>query len=292
MFDQEPQQAIKNPVKLILVLVAAGVLALSIHVGMLLAGVPFPLTSPPPWAGWLNNLLTTITLLIVMRLALPVIGRLSLIKRTLLVFLVFAMIRETLRGVIMNGVVTGGWVFAFAALPEQILRALVLAAFVTIGARWATSVPRLVATGLVIASVSFGINKLLSATFAPLVERLSYLARPDAYEFPYPVEVMIPAYLTFAEAILGATLLARLIWPALPASAGRRILIMAALVPLIRGVAFMPFLFSFFMKDGSYFGGVLSYSQFTLEFIALGIIVGIGWERYGRSRPDGAVGVS
>ena len=198
MLDQNPQQSMKSPVGLALVLVFAGVAALSIHVGMLLAGVPFPVASPPAWAGWLNQAVTTITLLVVVRLAGPMVARLSLVKRTLLIFLVLAMIRETVRGIIMNGVVTTSWAFALVALPDQILRLLFLAALVAIGARWTTNIPRLVVIGLAIAGASFGMNKIIAAATSPLAEQLAHLARPDAYTFPYPAEVMVPAYLTLS----------------------------------------------------------------------------------------------
>ena len=275
--------AIRRPLALVLSLLLAGFVALSIHVGMLSLGVAYPQSAPPRWSRWINAFSSVSALLIVLTLARPKIGRYSLTIRWLIAFAVLVMIQETLRGGVMNGVVTGGWTFSLIVLIEPAARALLISLVCVVAARWVRSAVSLVMVGIVATALLIIAQLPIAEWFAPLTEHFAYLSRPDAYQFPYPAAVMIPAYLSFIEAVVGATLLTCLIWASIPGHPIVRAAALGLLVALIKGVVVATFLFAFF-TDADPLTGMLHYSQFLLEFLALGVLVGLAWARFGDPR--------
>lgn len=113
-------------------------------------------------------------------------------------------------------------------------------------------------------------------------------SREDLYVFPYTFHVTVTAYATFAEAVVGATLLTMVLWNGLPERRAARLLILAILTAAVEGVVGYTLLYSPFTAQ-SVAVGALSWSQFLLEFLALGTFVGIAWDAFGRHRPSGAV---
>lgn len=278
--------AVRRPLMLVGALVAAGIMALSIHVGMLYVGVAFPLAEPPLWARWLNISIVVGAVLVWLKLAHPRIGHCSVLIRTLILFAILMSVRETLRAATMQGVVTTAWAFSAFSLIEPLVRTLLLALSCVIAVRWARSGMSLVIAALVTGAICFAAQMLASEAFRPLAEHFASLALPDLYEFPYPPQVLIPAYLTFAEPVIGATLLVILVWDRLPGSKAARLSLSAALVALVKGVVGSTLLFSFFTQESAALG-MLSYSQFLFEFLALGLLTGFAWEAFGRPRSAG-----
>jgi hypothetical protein len=107
----------------------------------------------------------------------------------------------------------------------------------------------------------------------------------DIYQFPYPLEVMIPAYLTFLEAVIGATLIAALIWDRLPGPVAIRAATLGVIVATIKGILGATLLLSFFAVEPVGIA-MLGYSQFLFEFLALGAFVGLAWHQFGVSPGD------
>lgn len=128
-----------NPLLLVLCLVATGFVALSIHVGALLLGDPYPGSSPPQWARWLNGSSMFMALLTVLNLARPKLERYGTPVQTAVLFGIVAAIGETMRGTIMNGFASKAWTFAFLGLPEQLLRSALIALLCVFAVRWARS---------------------------------------------------------------------------------------------------------------------------------------------------------
>jgi hypothetical protein len=271
---------VRQPAKLVVSLVLTGVVALSIHVCLLAAGVPYPNLHPPRWAGWVNHMGSVLALLTVLHMARQHRQSFNFPMALILSFIILFTIRETLRGMVMNGVVTTGWIFSFVPLPAAIVKTLVLAALCALAARWIRPYPALLLAGIGVAGLNWVVQTGITSLFAPVEAHFSYLGRPDAYQFPYPGAVMIPAYLTFAEPVIGATLVAALIWHNLPGGRGLRSLALAILVALIKGVAIATFLFAFF-SETSVATGMASYSQFLFEFLALGALSGLAWSAFG-----------
>lgn len=274
----------RNLAALLLGLAAAGIVALSIHVVMLTAGVPFPSAAAPAWARWLNTASSVVAVLAFLKLARPRLDKWGFWSRLLVTFVVLVTIRETFRSAFMAGVVTSAWTFSLiSTLPAALAGLFVLALLCTAVSGWARSIPTTIVAGLVVAGIYVLVQPFIGQAFAPLIERFAALSHDDLYTLPYPLVVIIPAYLTFAEPVLGATILAALIWDQLPGGLVKRALIVALMVALVKGVLVATFLFSFF-ASGSVAASVLSFSQFLSEFLALGFLTGLAWGRFGANR--------
>ncbi|GAB3046344.1 hypothetical protein [Stenotrophomonas tumulicola] len=274
----------RKPLLLAASLALAGVAAFSIHVGMLAAGVPFPLAQPPTWARWLSNALVASALLVLLRLAHPRVGHMGVLARTLIIACILMAIQETLRARIMTGVVTTAWMASALSLVRPVASALLLSLLSVIAVRWVRSAASLAIAALVVGAAYVALQLLLGLVLSPLTELVASLGRPEAYAFPYPFHVTFLAYLTFAEPVMGTAALLMLAWDRLPASRPARLAVLALMVALVKGVVGMTFLYSFFMTQPP-LPGMLSWSQFLFEFLALGALAGAAWKAFG---PPGA----
>ncbi|MEN5175971.1 hypothetical protein [Brevundimonas diminuta] len=261
-------------------LLAAGFTALSIHVGLLAAGVPFPLPNGPAWAEWLYDSTVAGGVLAFLSYARPRLGRRSILTQALVTFLIIAAVQETLRAAIMNGVVTGGWGHSALSLVKPVLSDLIFAFLCVIAARWTRSPLSFFGAALAVGALTGFADDAIKAAMAPVLEAFAWLARDDLYGFPYPAHVMIAAYATFIEAVAGVTLMAALTWEQISASRTVRLLTLAALTATVKGVAGGTFLLGFFTGENVWIG-MFSWSQFLLEFLALGLLVGLAWETLG-----------
>jgi hypothetical protein len=246
--------------------------------------VPYPEDSAPIWARWLNLSGTAIALLIFQGLAAPKIGHRGFVTRMLISFVILAMMKETLRGAVMNAVVTTAWTYSLVVMLVPVVMALAIALLCTVAGRWIRSTTSLVVAGAIVGAAGSLLPPLVGAALSPLMAAAAPLSHPDIYQLPYPLPVLIPAYLTFAEPVASCGLLALLVWPQLPVGRARRIVAFAALVVFLKGVAIRTFLFSFFMNEPPALG-MLSQSQFLLEFLALGLLVGAVWDAFGGVGP-------
>jgi hypothetical protein len=270
----------RRPLLLAASLALAGAVALTIHVGMLAAGIPFPLSQPPAWARWLNLSLATGAVFVVLRLAGPDFARRGFLARTLIVFALLLTIRETARAGIMSGVVTTGWAYSALGMIEPVTRILIQAVLCVAAVRWVRGGLTLVIAALATAAVCLGGQALAGMALAPLMEHFAWLARPAQYVFPYPFHVTLAAYVTMLEPVIGAALLLALVWHRLPGTKMARLLAAALLVALLKEIVGVTFLFGFFMKQPP-LEGMLSYSQFLFEFLALGFLAALAWDAFG-----------
>jgi hypothetical protein len=281
--------AVRRPGLLSASLVLAGAVAMSVHVGLLAAGVPFPLPQPPVWAQWLNEFFMAGALLAFLKLAHPSMAHRSIMARTIIAFVIMAAIQETLRVGIMSGVVTGAWAYSAIGLIRPLIRVAIVALSCMVAVRWVLGIPSLLIAALAIGAISTAARKLVAHALEPLIQHFAWLARPDLYAFPYPFHVTVAAYLSFGEAVAGAVLMTVLIWDGLPRSRSVRVLIIAFLVALLKGVIGNTLLYSAFTGE-SVLVGVLSWSQFLLEFLILGALVALAWDVFGRDREPARVG--
>lgn len=274
----------RNPALLALCLALAGIVAFSIHVGMLALGVPFPLPRPTPlWVRWLDNAVSMAGTIAFLRLAQPHIGHLGPLARTLIAAAILLAIQETLRAASMSGVVTGGWAASTLGLVRPLLQVLIFAGLAVLAARWVRGAPSLVVGALLAAAVYVMLHLVLAQVLAPLTEQVAALGRPSAYAFPYPFHVTLLAYVTFIEPVIGATVLTALVWNRLPAPLLSRLAVLALLTALLKGIVGRTALYSFFLPQPP-LTGLLAYSQFLLEFLALGALVGLAWHLFGQRR--------
>jgi len=274
-----------RPLLLAASLVAASAIALTVHVAMLAAGIPFPMSQPPDWARWLNLSIAIGAVLVVLRLAEPPLKARGFMTRTLIVFVLLLTIRETARGGIMSGIVTGGWAYSAISLAEPLLRLLIQAVLCVAAVRWMRG--GLIIVAMATGAVGMGAQALLGMALAPLMEHVVALALPPQYVFPYPFHVTLAAYVTMLEPTAGATLLLALVWDRLPGSKAVRLLAAALLVALLKGILGMTLLFSFFMAQAP-LAGMLGYSQFLFEFLVLGLLAALAWDVFGPRAGDAA----
>lgn len=271
----------RQPILLIIGLILAGVISLSVHVILLAAGTPFPSPQPPVWARWLHLSLVSGGALAILRLSPPNIGQNSLTKQILVLFALLTMIQETLRAAIMPTVITGGWIHSAAQLANPLLRTFIVASLCVVVARRVRGGWSWAGFSLLTGAVGLALTSAARWSLAPLLSYAEKFARPDLYHFPYPFHITLAAYITFVEAVAGATLVVMLVWDRLPGSLLERLTAMAVLVALLKGVVGGFFVYGFFTGI-SPLVGLLSWSQFLLEFLALGFLTGFAWHKFGQ----------
>jgi hypothetical protein len=274
-FERRPA----NWLGLCLALAIAGAVSLSVHVIMLqVLGIPFPEDHAPLWASALNLIGTTTALIALRMIARDRLGQFW--RTVLLTGLVLFMLKEGLRGAVMNGVVTTGWSFSLAGALIPLLLGFGIALFCAVLTPSSNSVGRLLFAGAAAGVLTVGWQMAVGAGTAPLMAALAQFARPDVYHLPYPPIVLVPAYLTFIEPLIACALLAALVWDRLMGAFATRLAKFVVLVVFIKGVVLRTILFPAFM-DPPFFQGMLSQSQFFFEFAALAVLTAVAWDRFG-----------
>ncbi len=272
--------------RLIVGLAIAGIAALSVHVVMLqVLHVPFPEDHPPYWARLLNNAGMVFATLLFLDLARPALAGRGFVTRWLILFALLAMLRETLRGAVMGAVVTTAWTFSLVQLLVPLTLWLAIALMCTVAAPLLRPLWSKLLGALAIAAIALWLSPIIGAAFSPLFEALAHLGHPDVYDLPYPWQVMIPAYLTFAEPVIACALIAHLVWPRLPSRPALRIAAFVLLILFMDTMVLRTFLFSFYI-DAPIGIAMLSESQFLLEFLTLATLTGLVWSASHRSRTD------
>jgi hypothetical protein len=281
MFPEPKTQGPTKPrmVALVASLAVAGVISLSIHVVMLqVLGIPFPEANAPRWASYLNLAGSTTALI-----AFQIVAQKNIDGwwRTIMISsLILFMFKESLRGVIMNGVVTTAWVFALAGIVAPLLLCIGVATLCAVFARRVRSPTGLVLAGLTTGGLAIALQAIVGVAVSPLMAALASQAHPDIYQLPYPASVLIPAYLTFAEPVIGCCLMAAFIWGQLASGFPARLIIFTVLVVFLKGVVIRTIVYPGYMAL-PLVQGVVSQSQFLLEFAVLGVLTGTAWHLFG-----------
>jgi len=270
-----------NGTNLLIGMLITLVVSLSIHVIMLqVLGIPFPeFNGVKPWAVFLNTTLAVLSAGIFYDCARGYLAQFPKPLIYLVVFLLYVMLRETFRGILMNGVVTGDWHYdIIASLPSLasgfILTSLVVVTTPRLSARWM----KLVGAAVVAALMMFCIKPLLGIVFASALRAAAPLDHADLYSFPYGWQVLVPAYVSFAEPVIACTLIGALIWRSLSTNVMLRLAQFTLLVLLMRGMLLPTFIYSFYSKM-PVIPAMLSQSQFLFETIALGVLTGMAWQQ-------------
>jgi hypothetical protein len=273
-----PPHRLNWPVLIVGMTVVSAV-ALSVHVVMIEGlGVPYPLdTATPAWARFVNSAGSIAALVAFYGLAAPRLASRHVVVRCLIIFILYAAIKETARGMIMNGVVTTGWAWSLVQSLPDLAYVLVAASLVVLVTPRLPRGVRLLGGAAMGALLYFAVQPAIQAALAPLLASLAYLGRPDMYQLPYPTVVMVPAYLTFVEPTVACAAMAALVWDRLSPNPTLRFVQFAALVMLIKGAVFRILLYSFYIKLPLP-QAWLSESQFTLEFLALALLTGLVWQ--------------
>jgi hypothetical protein len=264
---------------LCLALLTAGAISLSIHIIMLqVLGIPFPEDHAPIWAKALNLIGTTTALIAFRMITRERLGRFW--PTVFITGLILFMLKEGLRGAVMNGVVTTGWSFSLAGALIPLLLSFGIAFVCAALAPPVNSVRRLLVAGTLAGVWALAWQTIVGIATAPLMAALADFARPDVYHVPYPAVVVIPAYFTFAEPLISCALMALLVWDRLEGGLAWRLTKFTLLVIFLKGVVFRTLLFPAYM-DRPFFQGMLSQSQFFFEFLALAVLTAVAWNKFG-----------
>ncbi|MCU1321793.1 MAG: hypothetical protein JWM43_1442 [Acidobacteriaceae bacterium] len=266
--------------KFLLGALLTAILALSVHVVMLQGlHVPYPSGFPHTGIGaWLNAAPSVLGVIFIYTLASNALKRRSLVARSLVLFLVITMLQELFfRAPIMNGVVTTAWTFSFLSNVPSLLNWLLLSFLIVAIAPLLKNIwlQVLGATALYLL-VFIECKPLIARAYAPVLTHFSFLAHDEVYGLPYGMHVLVPAYLTYAEPVLAALLVAALIWDSLSPRIPVRFLQFTVTVLLVRHVLFAPAIYPFYAKV-PVITALASMGQFTLETIALSLMSALTW---------------
>ena len=258
-------------------------ISLSIHIVMLqVIGVGFPDHGPVPTIPkLLNTWFSVLALFTFYYLAKERLSKKSVAIQILIVFAVYSMIKESLiRANVMEGVVTTGWLFPFIKSAPGLLNYLILALIVVVTNRflhkkWQLMIASIFAT----AFIKSVLEPLMGSVFSPIITSYSYLGHEAIYQMPYGWQVMIPAYLTFAEPVFAAFLILYFVWEKIAIKNFHRIILTGILISLMKGTLLPLFIYTPFMKS-NLTSAIASEGQFTLEFLALGMLAAFFWGWY------------
>jgi hypothetical protein len=269
-----------NYIRLLLGMSVILIVSLSVHVFMLqVLRIPFPdFAGISAWAPLLNTALAVFALIVVCSEAQPKIARLSKTTQYIVVFLLYAMLKESFRGIFMNGIVTTGWGFDIVAgLPSLaytfVLSSLIVFLTPVLRSFWARVSGAAVLAGIAI----FALRPLLGIIFASALKAAAHFDHPEVYSFPYGWQVLIPAYITYAEPVIACMFVAFLIWERLSEKTITRVLQFSLIILSIRGMLLPTFIYSFYSK-AKLPEAMLSESQFLFETLALAILTVVVWQ--------------
>lgn len=251
--------------------------ALSIHVVMLqVIGVPYPDMAGIGSIGLVLVVLRLIALVLLYRLALPVMGRLPFLTRIIALALLDTAITGNMRGAVMAAVVTADPIFPSITLAAQLTESVVLATLIIGSAKAVRGPVGIVAAGFALAGVKvFAIGPVAQAA----IGRLGIPPSPELYRPPYGIYVLAWSYVSFLESVAAVLVVAALVHGRLAMRPSVALLQYTALILLLRGTLVMQLLFPWFMHSDP-LRAALSTSQFFLQDIALAVMASWAWRHY------------
>jgi hypothetical protein len=254
--------------------------SLSVHVVMLqVLHVPFPeFAGVSIWASFLNMAGAVLAMMLLCSAARPRLALFSKVSQCIIVFLLYVMLKETFRGILMNGVVTTAWRFDLVAGLPSLTYGLILTTLLVIvtpllGSIWAKGM----GAGVITAVAMFVLRPALSKAFAPFLKAAQHFDHDEIYSFPYGWHVLLPAYVTYAEPVIACMLIAVLVWHSLSTKPVFRLVQFCMLILLIRGMLFPSFVYSFYSKAKLPIA-MLSQSQFLFETVSLAVLTALVWQ--------------
>ena len=262
---------------LIPLLLISGVVSLSAHVFILYAGIPFP--SGYPHVGWVPCA-DLIVQLFGMILLYTHAGRLFTGKpwfaRCMLLFVLVATLQERLlRAPLVDTFATTA--FRYSVLTDSKALIAVFLASTVIAAldRRLQSRRYQVALSFSLAAVLvFLVAPVVNAWYAHLLNHFDHLSHPGIYNFPYPWQLNVPAYITFIEPTVSAAIIYSLVRESLPEKTFANLFQFALLIAAIRYAILGPFIYPFVTSKLTPVIAVASKGQFLLEALTLGVTVG------------------
>ena len=258
----------------------------SIHVFMLnVMHVPPPDPSHvPQWASSLNNVCSILALAIFYQLARPELVRLSLFRQCLVVSALYAMIRQEILGIVMNGVFTTAYAYSFLAEVPELLYCLLAGCLTVLVVLKVQGLWRKMMGAVLMAGVLGGaVRPVLTRLYAPFLKSISNLDHAPVFRLPLGWHFLIPAYLLTTEVVVACIVVAALAWPRLSADPIVRFLQFALMVMFIKGNVLRFTLYSFYIPSKLSLA-FLSESQYFLDWVALSLLTVLTWQVSQRSQ--------
>jgi hypothetical protein len=271
--------------------VATCILALSVHAIMLqVLHVPYPserITARLP--DVLNNMVLAWG---AMWLYGGLHGRLyarSTAFRIVVATVLLCALNETLRGWLMNAYCTersvSAWIyFAVAALPKILVFAVTAAAAAAASQRLSPGWRQGVAAVVLGLLLSFAVGPLMSWFEQVVMTPLAGWGPTGGWcQLPYGMNVLLPAYLTFAEPALACLFCMAFVVERLPAHGALRPLAFVLLILALKKQLLMSFFYAIYAPIPA-MTALASMGQFSLEAAVLGLLMALTWD-YARRAP-------
>ncbi|MCG9555626.1 hypothetical protein L1D16_20710 [Vibrio sp. Isolate31] len=269
--------SIKSKVILFIYLMITGIIAINVHIQMMNMGVSDPEWEPPVWVDTLCFAIQALGFQWLTKLIFKCNRKLSLIKHWAIVFITMSALQELLfRLPLSAGYVTDQkylfiWVHSY--LPE-LLMTFALTIIMVLLQRIFTSHHYYVKYIVIVGVASLGFLFLQPIIQQNIHSLLEFIPPPDPsgqLQTPYPWQVEAIASFTFIEPVLAALFICYLL------SKGKQQTylglslktVIALMVLTQQGATFIFYLYYSTIDDMS--ERLLSISQFTLEFVVVGL---------------------
>ena len=248
-------------------------------------GIPYPKDpQTPEWVRYFGQFVRLAAMVYACRLARWKLDKWPLWLASLLFGLLIVCLQETVRAIVVDNVISDGWIdlrwtgLLASRLPNALLAFYSGAIAVVISRKIGPK--RYLALLFVVAAASaigyFGLLPMLKSV-AGLVPALLHLAEaPEAHKPPYGFYVYKYIYGMFIEPTIAAFCLIYLVWPALKGSKLRKIALFTALVLVMRGRVVALLLFSFW-TEGGLATAFAAQGQFFVETLVLASLTGLTW---------------
>ena len=196
----------------------------------------------------------------------------------LLLFVLVAMLRESLRLPIMDGFATTAWRYSFVSDTPRIIMVFLICCTVVATPKISRWWVKAVAAVFSAAVLQFIIQPLIHAGFSHLLTSTAYLSHDEIYKVPYGWQIEVPAYITYLEPVIGCFLMAIIAWEKLAGNMLQRTVQFILLVMLIGNALIRPFIYVFY-SEFTPVVSLLSMGQFFLEtfFLALLTTLNVRW---------------
>lgn len=255
------------------------VASLSTHVVMLeYLHVPYPELPHIDWVRLPDHIMQTAALIGLLWL-LSARLRASLVRSVLVLLILFLTVTETLfRDPFMEVVnLSNLTLYPFLDIVPTYLTATVLIIAVVAMRRFITNWTRAIVASLVFGTITFLLVwPVLDAAFVPVHAWTAAREGHGLYNPPYDWHIMVPAYLTYAEPVIGSFLVCAFVTSRLPAAPVRAWAILSMLIFALRGTFFVCFTFIPFAPFSAV-TAMLSEGQFAIENATLAIVVAATW---------------
>ena len=271
--------ASKPILKLLPGLLLAGIAALSLHILLQqIVGLPYPdVGGVPIWARLLRPAGECGAVVAFWWLAQRSMASWHPALRVLTVGLVYAMAKETLRTSIMSGVVTDAYAYHLLRFIPALVSCLVIAAVAGLSLwlprRWWLLVP----VGILLAVIqAYAVGPAIAATLGAWINSIPTIGNVAAYDIHNGPHVLVPAYLTYIEPVIGACALCALTWQSCGSSLASRLAVFGVLWVFLTG-HFVPLAVWSFFGERPWHVAFASMAQFTLEHLVLALGVALAW---------------